>query len=181
MTIAIGIGDITKIKSQCIVNAAKPSLRGGGGVDGAIHAAAGPKLLEYCEQFEPINVGDVRITPAFDLPAEWVIHTAGPIWDPHEIQKCEIKLAECYVKASLAAYAYGAKSISYPAISTGIYRFPIRDATQIAMKALNTLRHLPLMIKLVCYDSEYYNIYIETAMKLKINYYETDYESVDAD
>ncbi|MEO0108733.1 MAG: O-acetyl-ADP-ribose deacetylase [candidate division WOR-3 bacterium] len=125
-------GDITRTRADIIVNAANPSLLGGGGVDGAIHRAAGPELLEECRRLHACPPGEVRITRAYRLPARWIVHTVGPIWHRGDQNEAEI-LARCYRNSLLLAVQTGAKTIAFPAISTGAYGFPVRIAARIAL------------------------------------------------
>ncbi|MFX0050535.1 MAG: O-acetyl-ADP-ribose deacetylase [Candidatus Hodarchaeota archaeon] len=130
-------GDITQEKTDVIVNAANTSLRGGGGVDGAIHRAGGPSLLQECIEKYPdgCKTGEARITTAGLMDAKWVIHTPGPIWRGGR-QNEENLLTNCYYNSLLLAKEYGAKSIAFPSISTGVYRFPIEYASRIAISTV---------------------------------------------
>jgi O-acetyl-ADP-ribose deacetylase (regulator of RNase III) len=124
--------DITTLPVDAIVNAANTTLLGGGGVDGAIHRAAGPRLLEACRRVGGCPTGEARITPGFDLPAKWVIHTVGPVWRDGRSGEDEL-LASCYRESLALASSTGAKTVAFPAISTGAYGFPMQRAATIAV------------------------------------------------
>ena len=128
--------DITTLPVDAIVNAANSSLLGGGGVDGAIHAAAGPALLEACRALGGCPEGEVRVTPGFDLPAKMILHTVGPHWQGGAVGEDRI-LASCYENCLQRGLDEGANSIAFPAISTGVYGYPKRQAAVIALTAIN--------------------------------------------
>jgi O-acetyl-ADP-ribose deacetylase (regulator of RNase III) len=148
-------GDITKQNVDAIVNAANTSLLGGGGVDGAIHRAAGPELLEECRKLHGCATGDVKISHGYRLPARWVIHTVGPVWNGGTRDEDQL-LASCYRRSLELAVENGIKTIAFPAISTGVYRFPLERATRIAIREVRKFveAHKSLeKIVFVCFDS----------------------------
>ena len=136
-------GDITKQEVDAIVNAANEALRGGGGVDGAIHRAAGPGLLEECKEIGGCPTGEARITKGYRLPARHVIHTVGPVWHGGARGEPE-KLAACYRNSLRLAAEHGIRTIAFPGISTGVYGYPLEDATRLALTTVkDCLAELP--------------------------------------
>ena len=156
-------GDITKQKVDAIVNAANTTLLGGGGVDGAIHRAAGKELLEECKTLGGCKTGEAKITNGYKLSAKNVIHTVGPVWNRGKNNEDEL-LARCYRNSLKLAVENGIKSIAFPAISTGVYRFPLERATKIAIdevtKFLNDNDEIEKVI-FVAFDDSTYNCYEE--------------------
>jgi O-acetyl-ADP-ribose deacetylase (regulator of RNase III) len=157
--IAVIEGDITQQQVEAVVNAANSSLLGGGGVDGAIHRAAGSGLLEECQGLKGCQTGDAKITKGYNLPANWVIHTVGPVWKDGTHHEDEL-LASCYRRSLELAEEYNIRSIAFPAISTGVYRFPAERAARIAVKTVQEfLASHPAIeqVIFVCFSSHSYN------------------------
>ena len=150
------LGDITKQNVDAIVNAANTSLLGGGGVDGAIHRAAGPELLEECRTLKGCRTGEAKITKGYKLPAKYVIHTPGPVW--HGGSKNEPQLlASCYRSCLTLAVENGCKTVDFPSISTGVYHFPLEKASVIAINTIaDFLKQHPEIeqVRMVCFDEK---------------------------
>jgi len=167
------LGDITELKVDAIVNAANNTLLGGGGVDGAIHRAAGPQLLEECRKLKGCPTGEARITRGYRLPAKHVIHTVGPVWTGGNRHEDDL-LRACYLNTMILAAENGIRTIAFPSISTGAYGFPIDRAAKIAVtaisKCLATMEGFERVI-FVCFSKSDYDIYnrdltsIETSQK----------------
>lgn len=146
-------GDITRQVVDAIVNAANTSLLGGGGVDGAIHRAAGPKLLEACRKLDGCVTGEAKITPGFELPSKWVIHTAGPVWRGGDHGESDL-LAACYRSSLSLAREHGLSSVAFPLISTGAYRFPLHLACTIAVREIaGFVQKEDVLVRIVCFDT----------------------------
>ena len=149
-------GDITKQKADAIVNAANPSLLGGGGVDGAIHRAAGPELLAECRTLHGCETGKAKITKGYCLPAKYVIHTPGPVWRGGNSGERAL-LESCYRSCLALAAEYHCRTVAFPSISTGVYRFPLKQAAEIAVR---TILEFPCRndamesVTMVCFDPE---------------------------
>ncbi|MFD1185748.1 O-acetyl-ADP-ribose deacetylase [Pontibacter rugosus] len=163
--IVVQLGDITKVKADAIVNAANPSLLGGGGVDGAIHRAGGPAILEACKQIRATQggcpTGDAVITTAGNLPATYVIHTVGPIWKGGVQSEPEL-LASCYVNSLKLADEKTIQSIAFPNISTGVYGYPKDKAAKVAVSTVKSYLQQNTSIKqvlFVCFDEESLELY----------------------
>jgi O-acetyl-ADP-ribose deacetylase (regulator of RNase III) len=154
-------GDITLLDTEIIVNAANNSLLGGGGVDGAIHRAAGPMLLDECRKLGGCKTGEAKATGAYNLKARWIIHTVGPVWRGGENNE-DALLALCYRNCLTLAAELQASTVAFPCISTGVYNFPIKRASAIALREIRNFlqeNHLPEKVLLVCFDTANYKQY----------------------
>ncbi|MCX6158895.1 MAG: O-acetyl-ADP-ribose deacetylase [Ignavibacteriae bacterium] len=166
--IEIVSGDITTQDTDAIVNAANNSLLGGSGVDGAIHRAAGKELLIECKTLKGCETGGAKITKGYNLKSRYIIHTAGPVWHGGNHNEAEL-LKSCYRKSLELAALNNLFSISFPAISTGVYSFPIKQATEIAItETANYLKANESFekVRFVCFDENTYQVYLETAKEL---------------
>ncbi|MBD1921989.1 O-acetyl-ADP-ribose deacetylase [Microcoleus sp. FACHB-831] len=160
--IAVIQGNITLTKVDAIVNAANSSLLGGGGVDGAIHRAAGPDLVAECRQLNGCAIGEAKITQGYNLAADWVIHTVGPVWQGGGNREDEL-LANCYRNSLALAAQYEIRTIAFPAISTGRYRFPQIRAAKIALTEVNKFfqrNNSVEQVIFVCFGDSAYNSYV---------------------
>lgn len=154
-------GDITRQQVDAIVNAANTTLLGGGGVDGAIHRAAGPELLAECRGLGGCPTGEARLTKGYRLPAKYVIHTVGPVWSGGKRGEPEL-LRSCYVNSPALADRHGVRSIAFPSISTGAYRYPIEQAARIAVETVRECLEQPTSVELVrfvCFSERDLQVY----------------------
>jgi O-acetyl-ADP-ribose deacetylase (regulator of RNase III) len=154
ITLEAVLGDITREQVDAIVNAANEWLLGGGGVDGAIHRAAGPQLLEECRAIGGCPTGEARVTSGYRLPARYVIHTVGPVWRGGHAREPEL-LASCYESVLAHTLTLGIRSVAFPSISTGAYGYPIADAARIAVSTVrNRVRDVPklALVRFVCFS-----------------------------
>ena len=168
--LSLVMADITRLDVQAIVNAANKTLLGGGGVDGAIHRAAGPELLEVCRGIGGCPTGEARITKGYRLPAKWIIHTVGPIWRGGSFGEDEL-LARCYKSCFSLAERHGIRSIAFPAISAGAYGFPMERACRIALSEMNAFleeggEKKGVEVIAVCYSHATYHCYQKALSEL---------------
>ncbi|MGX5830794.1 O-acetyl-ADP-ribose deacetylase [Mesorhizobium sp. 43Arga] len=167
--IRIHTGDITKLDVDAIVNAANTSLLGGGGVDGAIHRAAGRELEFECRMLNGCKVGDAKITKGYKLPARHIIHTVGPVWQGGGKGEAEL-LASCYRRSLELAAANSCRSVAFPAISTGVYRYPKDEATKIAVGTVSMIveeKNTPETVIFCCFDDQTAEIYRQAVAALR--------------
>ncbi|MBU3828793.1 MAG: O-acetyl-ADP-ribose deacetylase [Candidatus Lactobacillus pullistercoris] len=163
-------GDITKMKADAIVNAANKSLLGGGGVDGAIHAAAGPELLEECRALHGCETGEAKITKGYNLPAKYIIHTVGPIYRFHDQAENKRLLSNCYNNSLNLAKKYDLHSIIFSSISTGVYAYPAEQAAEVAFSTAKKwlLDHpdYEMEITMCAFDHQMYRIFTQELAKI---------------
>lgn len=167
--IQVIFADITILEVDAIVNAANSSLLGGGGVDGAIHQAAGKELLAECKLLNGCEVGQAKLTKGYHLPAKYVIHTVGPIYEKGNAKQKDY-LAKCYLNSLKLAKEYNIESIAFPAISTGVYKYPIIEATRIAIKTVFDfllINEFPKQVFFSCFSQEDYQIYKDLLEKIR--------------
>ena len=164
--IRVVVADITELELDAIVNAADPTLMGGKGVDGAIHRVAGPRLADYCSRLGGCQTGDAKITPGFDLPSRHVIHTVGPVWAGGAEGEEEL-LASCYKRSLHVAMDHGVRTLAFPAISTGAYRFPAGRAAEIAVRTVTDVinRRKEIDLVLFCCFSEAAGALVEARLQ----------------
>ncbi len=169
--VRVHTGDITRLSVDAIVNAANSSLLGGGGVDGAIHRAAGPELVAECRTLHGCKTGDAKLTKGYRLPARYVIHTVGPVWQGGGKGEAEL-LASCYRRSLEIAHDHDCRTITFPAISTGIYGYPKDQATEIAVRTVRDfLRQnaVPGVVIFCCFDEPTAELYQQTIAALDLD------------
>ncbi|GER68850.1 macro domain-containing protein [Weizmannia acidilactici] len=160
----IMLGDITTVAADAIVNAANTTLLGGGGVDGAIHRAAGPELLEECRKLNGCPTGEAKITKGYRLPAKYVIHTPGPVWQGGDHREAEL-LENSYKNSLKLAELHGCRTVAFPSISTGVYRFPLDQAAKIAVRTIHRFLETSERVQevwMVCFDERTKQAYEKT-------------------
>lgn len=162
-------GDITLQAVDAIVNAANEALLGGGGVDGAIHRAAGPELLEACRKIGGCPTGQARLTPAFRLPAKYVIHTVGPVWSGGEAKEAEL-LAACIRSSLELACDHGIDTVAFPAVSCGVYRYPLDQAARISLETARgflAAHARPVLVRWVLFDARAFDAWCEADREVR--------------
>ena len=167
--VRIHTGDITRLAIDAIVNAANSSLLGGGGVDGAIHRAAGPELEFECRMLNGCRTGDAKLTKGYRLPARHIIHTVGPVWQGGGKGEAEL-LASCYRRSLELAAANDCRTVAFPAISTGIYRYPRDEAAEIAARTVSTFleqKTMPETVIFCCFDDQMAELYRQAVAALR--------------
>ena len=160
----IVVGDITHSHAEAIVNAANTTLLGGSGVDGAIHAAAGPELLEECRKLGGCETGQAKLTAGYRLPARYVLHTPGPIWRGGNHHEAAL-LASCYRSCLTLARDHGIETVDFPSISTGVYGYPLAQAATVALRAIMEFlseNDLPRQVRMVCHTAQAAEVYRQT-------------------
>ena len=158
---SILVGDITRSDAEAIVNAANPTLLGGSGVDGAIHAAAGPELLAECRTLGGCETGQAKLTRGYRLPARYVLHTPGPVWRGGGHQEAAL-LASCYRSCLTLAAAHGIRTLDFPSISTGVYGYPLPQAATVALKAIMDFlaeHSMPQQVRMICHTDQTAAVY----------------------
>ncbi len=169
MRLELALGDLTAERVDAVVNAANSSLAGGGGVDGAIHRAAGPELAAACRELrhtdwpEGLPAGEAAATPGFDLEARWVIHTVGPVWSAGQAGRRRPLLASCHTRALAVADSLGARSVAFPAISTGVYGWPVDDAARTAVAAVRSAATDVELVRFVLFSDDAYDSFAAAA------------------
>ncbi|MBN2363206.1 O-acetyl-ADP-ribose deacetylase [candidate division WOR-3 bacterium] len=167
MKISAVRGDITKIESEAVVNAANEALLGGGGVDGAIHRTAGPELLDHCRKLGGCKTGGAKITPGFKMKAKYIIHTVGPVWRGGDKGEADL-LEDCYKNCLLLAEENKIKKIAFPAVSTGVYGYPKNAAAETAVSTVlkfSEEHFFPEEVVFVCFSDEDLKIYLDVLSK----------------
>ena len=163
--IKVNLGDITQSHTEAIVNAANAELLPGGGVCGAIFKAAGPDLIRACQELRSCATGQAVVTPGFNLHAKFILHAVGPIWHGGHYQEDKL-LRSCYLQCLKLADEHSISSVAFPAISTGIYAYPLIAATEIAVQTISTADTQVNLIEFVCFDQRTYDVYVREVNKI---------------